>query len=433
MAGHVVLFEDEGYRNFYPLTLNNPVYSLRCGIRMLGEKIQAAYPRATFVYHVRKLLEPFLKEYLGYRKINCPVNECKAENALLVNGRALWYEEFGQNIRIEGPDKIFVRDDTVIAARLSGANLAAVDWSQPITLNRLPQVEKIEVDYPVLKYPWNLVQNNSKEILREFKALARPGEIEGTVYEGVHILGREHVYIAAGAKVMPGVVIDAEEGPVFIDKDAKIFPNAVIEGPTYVGKKSAIKIGAKIYEGTSVGPVCKVGGEVEESIIHSYSNKQHDGFLGHAYLGLWVNLGANTNNSDLKNEYGTVKVTINGERIDTGSLFVGCTIGDHSKTGINTMLNTGTVIGIGCNIYGSGLPPTYVPSFCWGGPDGFVEYRADKFIQVAKRVMEYRVDKFIEVARRVVSRRDMEMGPEEEALLRKIHEMTAEERKAVCA
>ncbi|HPO09966.1 MAG TPA: putative sugar nucleotidyl transferase, partial [bacterium] len=289
MAGHVVLFEDEGYRNFYPLTLNNPVYSLRCGIRMLGEKIQAAYPGATFVYHVRKLLEPFLKEYLSYRKIESPVNECKAEKALFVNGRALWCEDFGQNIRIEGPDKVFVKDSTVIAARLSGANLAAVDWNQPITLDRLPKVEKIEIDYPVLKFPWNLVQQNPKEIAREFKILGRPGELEGKIYEGVHILGKENVYVAPGAKVTPGVVIDAEEGPVFIDKGAKIFPNATIEGPTYVGKKSAVKIGAKIYEGTSIGPVCKVGGEVEESIIHSYSNKQHDGFLGHAYLGLWVN------------------------------------------------------------------------------------------------------------------------------------------------
>ena len=228
------------------------------------------------------------------------------------------------------------------------------------------------------------VHHNPGEITREFSILGKPGEQEGKVYEGVHILDAKNVYIAAGASVKPGVVLDAEGGPIFIDEGAKIFPQAVIEGPAYIGKKSAIKIAAKIYEGTSIGEVCKVGGELEESIIHSYSNKQHDGFLGHAYLGMWVNLGADTNNSDLKNDYGPVKCVIDGELVNTGSQFVGLTMGDHSKSGINSMFNTGTVVGMGCNIYGAGLPPKYVPSFAWGGADGLMEYRADKFIAVAK-------------------------------------------------
>ena len=416
MTGHVIIFEDEGYRNLYPLTLNHPVYSLRCGITVLAEKIRRAYDGATVGHHVRTILTPFLKAYLQQKKYDPQVNECHRDNALLVNGRALVSEEFAKAIPVRGPDTLYVKGDTVVAARLSGANLAAVDWHQPIYLERLPSVSKTEIDAAMITYPWDLIHRNAEEITREFKTLAKPAEIEGTVYDGVHILARENVYIAAGAEVKPGVVIDAEEGPVFIDENAKILPNAVIEGPAYIGQKTAIKISAKIYEGTSIGPVCKVGGEVEESIIHSYSNKQHEGFLGHAYIGMWVNLGADTNNSDLKNDYGNIKVTINGKEIDTGSQFVGCTIGDHSKTGINSMLNTGTVVGLGCNLYGADFPPKYVPSFSWGGAEGLIEYRIDKFIQVAKRVM---------------ARRSIDLGPEEEQLLRKIHEMTAHERRAV--
>ncbi len=414
MPGHVILFEDEGYKNLYPLTLNHPVYSLRCGMKMLGEKITRSYKGATFGHHVRPELKDFLSAYLKTRKENPEVNQCREDSALLVNGRVLFCEDCANKMPIEGPDMIYVKGDIVIAARLSGQNLAKVDWNRPITLDRLPDVKKADMDCPVIDYPWHLVNHNADEIVREFRIYGNPGEFLGKVYEGVHILDKKNVFIGDGAKVKPGVVIDAEEGPVYIERDAKIFPNAVIEGPTYIGRKTAIKIGAKIYEGTSIGPVCKVGGELEETIIHSYSNKQHDGFLGHAYLGMWVNFGADTNNSDLKNDYGNVKVVVNGETMDSGSQFVGCTVGDHSKTGINSMLNTGTVIGLGCNIYGAGLPPKYVPSFCWGGPDGLVEYRVDKFIQVAKRVM---------------ARRDIELGPEEEQLLRRIHEQTAKERK----
>jgi UDP-N-acetylglucosamine diphosphorylase/glucosamine-1-phosphate N-acetyltransferase len=209
-------------------------------------------------------------------------------------------------------------------------------------------------------------------------------------------------------------VLDAENGPIYIGKNVKILPNAVIEGPAYVGDGSLIKVSAKIYENTSIGPVCKVGGEVEASIIHAFSNKQHEGFIGHSYLGTWVNIGADTNNSDLKNDYGNVKVYVDGELIDSGSMFVGLIMGDHSKSGINLMFNTGTVVGVSCNIYGSGLPPKFVPSFSWGGAqDGFVTYR---------------IDKAIEVARRVMARRNVQLTEIDEKLFRKIFELTEEER-----
>ncbi|MCK5456715.1 MAG: hypothetical protein KAI45_06265, partial [Melioribacteraceae bacterium] len=185
----------------------------------------------------------------------------------------------------------------------------------------------------------------------------------------------------------PGAVLDAEEGPIFIDKNATVFPNTVIQGPTSVGENALIKIGAKIYGETSIGPVCKISGEIGESILHSYSNKQHNGFLGHAYLGSWVNIGAGTNNSDLKNNYGNVKVTINDVEIDTGEVMAGLIMGDHAKSGIDTMFNTGTVVGVSANVFGTGFPPKYIPSFSWGGTEGLTTFKFDKAIDVAEKVM----------------------------------------------
>jgi len=236
------------------------------------------------------------------------------------------------------------------------------------------------------------------EISKDFLRLKKKSDnIKGKIYEGAIILNKDNVIIEEGAEIKPGVVLDAEEGPIYIGKNAKIMPNATIIGPAYIGDNTSIKIGAKIYENTSIGEYCKIGGEVEGSVIHSYSNKQHDGFLGHSYIMQWVNLGADTNNSDLKNNYGSVKVYINDKLIDSGSMFVGLFMGDHSKSSINTMFNTGSVIGVSCNIFGEGFPPKYVPSFCWGGKDTFTTYDIEKAIDVAKRVMKRRYKDFTEI------------------------------------
>ncbi|HEY4754933.1 MAG TPA: putative sugar nucleotidyl transferase, partial [Ignavibacteriaceae bacterium] len=285
------------------------------------------------------------------------------------------------------------------------------------TFSDFNELLKKEVDAKVIHYPWDLISNNGEQIISDFNLLTSKvdgSKIKGKVYAGAHLINEDKIFIDEGAKVKPGVVLDAESGPIYVGKDAKIFPNAVIEGPAFIGSKTAIKIGAKIYENTSIGEVCKVGGEVEESIIHSYSNKQHDGFLGHAYLGMWVNLGADTNNSDLKNNYGSVKVIINGEQVDSGSMFVGLTMGDHSKAAINTMFNTGTVVGVSSNIFGAGFPKKYVPSFAWGGSDSTTSYD---------------VEKALDVARKVMARRNIKLTDVEERIFRYIFDLTSEERK----
>jgi UDP-N-acetylglucosamine diphosphorylase/glucosamine-1-phosphate N-acetyltransferase len=405
---------DSGAENLKPLTWVRSPYDLRCGIMTLREKILKAYGQETCGLGTRDYLEEVYKE----KNPGFKVNEVAGDSALVINGRVIFNADLAAKIPVEGADKIYKCGEEVVAARLSGDNLKAMKWDTPIEAASFPKLDEEAVEAKVVVYPWDLVHENAGEIEADFKLLAKPGVIEGKVYDGVHMIEKKNIYIAKGAKVKPGVVLDAEGGPIFIDEGATIFPNATIEGPAYIGKKSAIKIGAKIYEGTTIGEVCKIGGEVEESIIHSFSNKQHDGFLGHAYLGQWVNFGADTNNSDLKNDYGNVKVVVNGETINSGSMFVGCTVGDHTKTGINSMLNTGTVLGAGCNIFGAGLPPKYVPSFCWGGSDSLVEYRVDKCLQVAKAVM---------------ARRKLELSAAEEKMLRYVFEQTAAERKAAIA
>jgi UDP-N-acetylglucosamine diphosphorylase/glucosamine-1-phosphate N-acetyltransferase len=182
----------------------------------------------------------------------------------------------------------------------------------------------------------------------------------------------------------------------------------------YIGEGSQIKSCARIYDNVCIGKVCKVGGEVEDSIILPFTNKQHSGFIGHAYLGSWVNIGADTNCSDLKNNYGSVKVYVNGEVVDSGSQFLGVIMGDHTKTAINTMFNTGTIVGFSCNIFGAGFPSKYIPSFSWGGADA---------------VTTYDIQRSIETARRAMIRRDHVMTESDERLFKKIFDLTTKERR----
>jgi UDP-N-acetylglucosamine diphosphorylase/glucosamine-1-phosphate N-acetyltransferase len=206
------------------------------------------------------------------------------------------------------------------------------------------------------------------------------------------------------------VVVDGSDGPVFIDRNVVIQPHVYIQGPVYIGPSVLIKAGAQIYSGSSIAEGCKIGGEVNNSIILPWSNKAHSGYLGSSYVGSWVNIGAGTDNSDLKNNYGAVKLTINGEVIDTGLQFMGLIMGDHSKCGINTTFNTGTNVGINCNLYGSAMHEKHIPSFTWGSvADGYTTYKLDKALAVNKTVM---------------SRRKQNLAEYDEELLRNVFQLT---------
>ncbi len=413
---HVCIFEGIYYSRLLPLVYTRPTYELRCGILTLKDKILNHFPDAKVTLHCRSYLAEHLAEIYPQYEINTISNE---DTCLFINGRIIADEDFLNKVDVNNPnDILYVNGDQIVAAKVSGSKLNDLKNSlhDLFTLSDFDGLFKKQVDVKLINYPWDLINNNADQIEKDFNYLTRnvDKKINGKIYSGVHLLDENNIYIGEGTSIKPGVVLDAENGPIYIGKGVKILPNVVIEGPAFIGDKTIVKISAKIYEGTSIGEVCKVGGEVENSIIHSYSNKQHEGFLGHSYLGMWVNIGADTNNSDLKNNYGSVKVYINGDLIDSGSQFVGLTMGDHSKTGINTMFNTGTVVGVSCNIFGSGIPPKYVPSFSWGGADMLTTYDLDRSLEVAKRVM---------------ARRNMSMSPAEEKLFRKVFDLTREERR----
>lgn len=420
MSKTICIYEDNQYSNLLPLVYFRPVYDLRCGILTLREKIENNFSDTTVILNCRDYLQETMSEKnpdYHVNEIGDGINTC-----LFINGRLVVDNKITKELSELKENTVLICSGSVIAVNASGDLLNLLKEKvknvldfESVNFSKMNNVTQKEVNAKLLNYYWNFVEQNGDEIINDFNNLVdRNSEmIKGKVYEGVFLLNKDEIFIDEDAKIKPGVVLDAEEGPIYISKGVKIFSNAVIEGPCFIGEKSQIKIGAKIYENTSIGEVCKVGGEVEESIIHSYSNKQHDGFLGHAYLGCWVNIGADTNNSDLKNNYGSVKVTVNRKTIDSGSMFVGLTMGDHSKTSINTMFNTGTVVGASTNIFGSGFPPKSVPSFGWGGSDSMGTYMLSKAIDVAEKVMK---------------RRKIDLTEADKKLFSKIYEITEDER-----
>jgi UDP-N-acetylglucosamine diphosphorylase/glucosamine-1-phosphate N-acetyltransferase len=410
----ICIFEDNNFKNFLPLVYFRPVYHLHCGALSLRDKFEKILPRAQIVLHVRRELAGNIFE----RFPNLTINQFPDDDIWFINGRVLCNENLPKFIKAKsGITKMFVRDNNIAAVYIKRGNLPSFsnqlssDVFDEFTFKNIPTET-----FPgtILNYPWDLVQHTAEEIKKDFQLLKSKNNLSGKICIGAHLLNKKNIIIGKGSLIKPGAVVDAGEGPVIIGKNVTIMANAVIQGPVYIGDNSVIKIGAKIYGGTSIGKWCKVGGEVEASIIQSYSNKQHEGFLGHSYLGSWVNIGADTNTSDLKNNYSVISVNVNGVQIDTGLQFVGLTMGDHSKSGINVMFNTGTIVGVSSNIYGAGLPPKYVPSFTWGEERHLILYDLEKSIDTMKRVM---------------ARRNVKMTESYEKLVRKVFKDTIHERQ----
>jgi UDP-N-acetylglucosamine diphosphorylase/glucosamine-1-phosphate N-acetyltransferase len=385
----IVVFEDYGFKNLLPVVYFRPVWELMCGSGTLLDKIQTVFPKENVHLQARQ----YLKDY--YLESSVLFDTTAEEDTLFINGRVLLNSKEQEKF-LNIPDNSLLNSEKGIAAwRVSKRKIA--DYFE----NGVLREERVLSDFTrhsctaeLIEYPWDLIDRNGQYIKEDFENSGKAGKVLGQLDDGAHIMGRDNIYIGEGARVMPGVVINAEDGPVWISEKCKIMPNSVLEGPLYIGEQSIIKIGAKIYENSTIGKVCKVGGELEGSIIQEFSNKQHDGFLGHSYLGAWINLGADTNNSDLKNNYGEISVYINNQSVETGKRFLGTIMGDHSKTAINTQLNTGTVVGVSCNIFGEGFPPKFIPSFSWGGASGFREYNFEKAMEVAGIVMGRRKIKF---------------------------------------
>ncbi len=417
----ICIFEDAKADDLYPISLLRPVFELRCGAISLRERIRRSYAGATRTgaqpcartdcYFVREHLAPTYR-----RSADGPVNDpaaLRGDDLLLINGRLL---ALGDMPAATGGDEIGACGDGVAYARLSAATVAGLEGVEPLALieRARAKVKTIAAPHNLIGYPWHLVEHNADCIAADFEALPRKG-VHGEMAEMSVIYGdRDLAYVAPGAQVHPLVVLDTHGGPIIIEEGVKVLPHTRIEGPSYIGRDTHI-VGGKIRAGCSIGPMCRVGGEVEDSIIHGYTNKYHDGFLGHAYVGEWVNLGALTTNSDLKNDYRHVEVYVRGELVNSRSTKTGCFIGDHTKTSIGTLFNTGTVVGVGCIILGgSEILPKYIPSFAWYY-NGHIA-RGGGF------------DAFLETARTAMGRRKVTLTDDDIELLRQVREMTKPER-----
>mgnify|MGYP001772855219 CR=1 FL=1 len=405
------IFEDEKAVDFFPLTMTRAVFELRCGKRTLMERLIEAFSRESQVcLSARDYLTGVLRERYPSHLVNTLGPH---DDVLFVNGRWLYK---GDEVDLKD-EYAGVNKGRVVLIKAKKETIKKLgDLPVPELVKKLSEeLGRDEVEAELAEWPWDLVFANPEMIKYDFARIGKRG-IHGKVHGNIEIVGdRDLVYVAPTAKVYPHVVIDTEGGPVIIDEGAIVYPFSFIQGPSSVGEGTYIMTGAKVREGFTAGPVCRVGGEVEESIIHGYSNKYHDGFLGHAYVGEWVNLGALTTNSDLKNDYSEVVVYINGKPVRTGSTKVGSIIGDHTKTSIGTLLNTGAVIGVMCNVLSTDLSPKYIPSFTW-----YINGKLSKGAGLRR---------MLKTAETMMSRRGKTLTPEQVRLFEHLYEMTREERE----
>ncbi|MCH8566922.1 MAG: hypothetical protein LAT67_01605 [Balneolales bacterium] len=381
MNMQVCFFDDTNASCLMPLTLTRPAHMLRSGILLICEKWQ----KYLSVSKSSSLLPPYMKGVYE----SAPISG--ESDCIWINGRFL-------------PDHLVVTDilklktgegltsrGTPVAIRADGKLSSSLYES-----GKYPEsgIEFSPTDGgTLLKAPWMIFSVNGEQIQQDI-SLTKPKayRVDPDRYPGVHFLNTAEIFVMDGVRIEPGSVISAADGPVFLDSSAWVMAGSLVQGPFYLGRHSVLKLGAKVYGNSSLGPYCKVGGEINNVVFQAYSNKGHDGFLGNSAVGEWCNFGADTNNSNLKNNYSTVRLADWNSRkeYDTGLQFCGTIMGDHSKTAINTMLNTGTVCGVFANIFCGTFPPKLIPSFSWLGPDKTETYRFDKAMEAAKRMMDRR-------------------------------------------
>jgi UDP-N-acetylglucosamine diphosphorylase/glucosamine-1-phosphate N-acetyltransferase len=395
----IYIFEDDDFEHFYPLTYNRPVYTLLGGTFRLYEKWQKLFNDSGIGFLCRGEISNYVREQTG---VKC--NRFDFENydkVIFINGRILPDKKTADTLLTSPLNSMYLTDGNLSAAVLDpispiAENLRQMNfWGYGHFKSIINGLTKSELQCEWVNYIWDFVKLNGGQIETDFLNFSSDFDrndkaIEDLTNVGCLIYSPGHVRVAPSARIDGQTVLDARNGPIIISDNVKIYSHSRIEGPCFIGVDTQI-VGAKVREGCSFGPNCRIGGEVEESIFQGYSNKYHEGFLGHAFLGEWVNLGALTTNSDLKNNYGSIKVDIGIGIMETGEMKIGSFIGDHVKTGIGTLLNTGISIGFGSNVFGGGLiSEKYIPPFIWGGNQGYFEYRLDKALETAGTAMSRR-------------------------------------------
>ncbi len=370
---NLILFDDpDQVLHLRPFTYTRPIGEIRIGINTLREKWERALGQRVNCFSSFHLAD----------KYPCPI----AAVNTLVNSSYFPTKELCERIlHLPLHHALISCEGGVLALRLD-----ELSTRQFMSEQEIEQLEVIEYDAVLqqLNRIWNIFQFNGKELENDFNAICAGRNSAPLSSDNTLIGPPELLFIEEGATVQ-GAILNTQKGPIYIGKGAEVMEGCLLRGPIALGEEAGLKMGAKIYGPTTIGPYCKVGGEVNNSVLFGYSNKGHDGFLGNSVIGEWCNIGADSNNSNLKNNYSEVKVwnyALNDYE-NTGLQFCGLFMGDHSKCGINTMFNTGTVVGVSANIFGGGFPPKFIPSFAWGGAEGCKTYRLEEAMNTAERVM----------------------------------------------
>lgn len=395
---NIILFDNEVREHLRPFTFTRPVGEIRMGILTIREKWERMM-HAKVSYITQDYLAE--KYPLDYGKEN-----------YLINGSVL---PSPQLIRILGQmdfNEAYLRGEELIAAKLNERQFEKLINDEDFDELRGRDVENTE--FVKINRLWDLFLYNDQALRDDFELLTH-GRTSQPISESNRVLSPENVFVEPGAKI-ECAFINAATGPVYIDRNAEIMEGSAIRGPFYLGPNSEVKMGAKIYGATTIGPYCKVGGEIKNCVFFGYSNKAHEGYLGNSVIAEWCNLGAGTNCSNLKNNYAEVRLwDYTTEKFEpTGQQFCGVFMADHSKSAIGTLFNTGTTVGVSCNVFGSGFPRNFIPSFSWGGHSGFQTFKTEKAFETIERVF---------------NRRDMEFSIQERLILLRVFEDTAQYRK----
>jgi len=406
---NLLFFDDDLRTALLPLTYTRPMAELRVGILKIAEKWQA---------HLKVHLNgaTFKSSYLtaSYLQTKFPINYSSGNQSenLYLNGAVCPNSELIHAILKLKPNESVITKDRILALRTS-KKFQNFELLQHFVFS--PKSHRQEIESPtIIERPWHIFQKNRAEIISDFELLTAGRKSQPITDKFTAVYGRENIFLEEGATVRASI-LNAENAPIYLGKNSTVSEGSIIQGAFALGENAVVNAGAKMRGDSTIGDFSKVGGEVSNSVLQGFSNKGHDGFLGNSVLGTWCNLGADTNTSNLKNNYSSVKVwDYQTENFtNTGQQFVGLLMGDHSKASINTMFNTGTVVGVGANVFGAGFHPKFVPSFSWGGQDNFDTFRFDRFIKLAQIMMQ---------------RRNQELTEGEKKLLRHIWETTQKYR-----
>jgi UDP-N-acetylglucosamine diphosphorylase/glucosamine-1-phosphate N-acetyltransferase len=379
---NLILFDDSSWENLLPLTFARPVSDLRIGILTIaGKWAKILGTPASFI------TRPHLAS-------KYPLNA--GDDNLLVNGSLLPDEVLVSSIRALREHGALKKEGILLAARTGRSE--ATEFDMDVWTDRAAPFEGA---VSLVDYPWKIFVLNGREIQSDFRLVTANRESE-RADDTVQVIGPGEVFIEPDFRGTH-MILNPSAGPIYLGRGSEIMEGSVIRGPFALCEGSVVKLSAKIYGPTTIGPGSKVGGEINNSVIHSNSNKAHDGFLGNSVIGQWCNLGADTNNSNLKNDYSGVRVWNYPENrfIRTGLQFCGLFMGDHSKCGINTMFNTGTVVGFSANIFGGGFPRNFIPSFSLGGAGGYTTWKPEKAMEAAEQVMKRRGIRLTETDRSI--------------------------------